>query len=391
MRGRLAVALLLVASLAFAAHATRYLDHQNDDAYITFRYARFLALGRGPYFNPGEHVEGYTNFLLMLLSSLVFAAGGEAAVPPAAKAIGIVSGLACVAASFVLARRLLGPALGDRAAQVGAATAALLLAGAESFALNATSGLETTLFAALVAVGVLLGMASLETGRWRGSGLAFAAACLTRPEGPLLAGGFWVGAALVAARGGAGRDTRATLRALAWDAVSLAVVVGGHLAFRIAAYDGEWLPNTFYAKIGGSGVVPTRAYIQAGTLLPFLGWAGAAVAAAGLGIEKRLWWSACPLVTTAGLAALLPVFTGTDWMPGWRLVVPGLPLVAVLVAVGWTVCLARLERYARGALLVLPLLAIPAWWSQAEARGVFRTVLDARARGVETALRPLAL
>jgi hypothetical protein len=37
-----------------------------DDAYIIFRYARNFALGRGLVFNVGERVEGYTSFLWTL-------------------------------------------------------------------------------------------------------------------------------------------------------------------------------------------------------------------------------------------------------------------------------------------------------------------------------------
>src|SRR5690606_24833666 len=34
-----------------------------DDSYISFRYARNLARGLGLVYNPGEAIEGYTNFL----------------------------------------------------------------------------------------------------------------------------------------------------------------------------------------------------------------------------------------------------------------------------------------------------------------------------------------
>lgn len=34
-----------------------------DDAYISFRYAQNAILGHGLVFNPGERVEGFTNFL----------------------------------------------------------------------------------------------------------------------------------------------------------------------------------------------------------------------------------------------------------------------------------------------------------------------------------------
>lgn len=45
----------------------QFWEQRNDDAFITFRYSRFLAEGQGPIYNLGERVEGYTNFLLMLI------------------------------------------------------------------------------------------------------------------------------------------------------------------------------------------------------------------------------------------------------------------------------------------------------------------------------------
>lgn len=41
-----------------------------DDAYITFRYARNFANGKGLVFNIGERVEGYSNFLWVILLSV---------------------------------------------------------------------------------------------------------------------------------------------------------------------------------------------------------------------------------------------------------------------------------------------------------------------------------
>src|SRR3954469_12755146 len=48
-----------------------------DDAYISFRYAENLVAGHGLVFNPGERVEGYTNFLWVLIIAAVHALGGE--------------------------------------------------------------------------------------------------------------------------------------------------------------------------------------------------------------------------------------------------------------------------------------------------------------------------
>jgi hypothetical protein len=41
-----------------------------DDAYISLRYAANWAGGRGLCFNPGERVEGYTNYLLVFLQMI---------------------------------------------------------------------------------------------------------------------------------------------------------------------------------------------------------------------------------------------------------------------------------------------------------------------------------
>lgn len=46
-----------------------------DDAYISYRYAKNFAQKYGLVFNPGERVEGYSNFLYVLLISTAFFAG----------------------------------------------------------------------------------------------------------------------------------------------------------------------------------------------------------------------------------------------------------------------------------------------------------------------------
>ena len=52
-----------------------------DDAYISFRYARNLVEGNGLVFNPGDRVEGYTNYLWTMLSAIPLATGTEDPLP----------------------------------------------------------------------------------------------------------------------------------------------------------------------------------------------------------------------------------------------------------------------------------------------------------------------
>ena len=57
------------------AHAAVYW-FLTDDAFISFRYARNLSNGDGLVFNPGfERVEGYTNFLWVILLAACDAIG----------------------------------------------------------------------------------------------------------------------------------------------------------------------------------------------------------------------------------------------------------------------------------------------------------------------------
>ena len=52
---------------AVAAVAAWWVRSVQDDAFISFRYAKNLANGSGLVFNSGERVEGYTNFLWTLI------------------------------------------------------------------------------------------------------------------------------------------------------------------------------------------------------------------------------------------------------------------------------------------------------------------------------------
>src|SRR5215208_1233784 len=58
---------VLIAGGVFAWLTARCYPFVIDDAFISFRYAANLAHGHGLVFNPGERVEGYTDFLWTVL------------------------------------------------------------------------------------------------------------------------------------------------------------------------------------------------------------------------------------------------------------------------------------------------------------------------------------
>jgi hypothetical protein len=315
----------------YLAHCFHFREYVNDDAYITFRYSRFLAMGRGPYFNIGEHVEGYTNCLLMLLMVPVIALLGPDAAPVAAKALGV----ACGAVSMLLAAGLAWR-IGRRAAPsspdttVAGLLAAGLLATSLPFAINSVSGLETLLYGLGLTAGVFLGTSAEEQERWHGAGVAFAAALLTRPEGALLFAVYWTAQLAIGLRA----PRPGWRRRLAIDTAIVAVVFLAHLAFRRVAYDGEWLPNTYYAKLGGFWGAGAAPYITSG-ILCVGGLTGAALATLGWLLGKPPRADIVPVAAVAVTGVLLPFVTGTDWMLGARLLVPYLPLAAVVLTLGW--------------------------------------------------------
>ncbi|MHC4236384.1 MAG: hypothetical protein ACYSUQ_14800, partial [Planctomycetota bacterium] len=128
-------------------HAAAY-TFLTDDAFISFRYARNLSEGLGLVFNPGfERVEGYSNFLWVVLLAGVNALG--LAPESAAHALtgGATVALWCLVVWFVYRTP---PAAGRRWLLLAAP---LFLAATRSVAVWSTSGLETRLFEVLVVGG----------------------------------------------------------------------------------------------------------------------------------------------------------------------------------------------------------------------------------------------
>jgi arabinofuranosyltransferase len=87
----------------------------DDDAYISYRYARNLFRGEGLVFNPGERTEGYSNFSYVLLTSLAFFVTGNEGVYFFACFLNLA--FACVA--FLVFAGFLRERLGNGLAAVG--------------------------------------------------------------------------------------------------------------------------------------------------------------------------------------------------------------------------------------------------------------------------------
>jgi arabinofuranosyltransferase len=308
------VVLLFAAMALYAAVTFHYRTELIDDAYISLRYARNLATGHGLVWNPGERVEGYTNFLWVLVLALIRAG------PFTVWALGVIAG----AALLVFLARL------PRSLEIPGAAGALLplvVAAHPAFGFWAAKGLETSLFSLLLTVGVCVA-ASARDFRKRLLGIhLLCLASLTRPEGLLFVILAVAAEVLRNDRAEAGRD-RMAMR-LAACLLPLGLIVP-HVVFRLAYY-GYPLPNTFYAKVGGGieqwwrGVVYLSSFfvLPEGILYLF------AIVAL---VKEKTPFRILGIALVAGFAEV--IYVGGDGFGAHRFLVPLLPILCLLTVKG---------------------------------------------------------
>ncbi len=213
-----------------------------DDAFISFRYADNLVQGHGLVYNPGEYVEGYTNFLWTVLMALPILVGQEPVV------FSWVLGTAGFLVSLILCYRLGIHVLRSR---TWALLAVLLVGTNFTFSIFATSGLETSLQSTLILAVFLLSFASLSSERITmrvalAVSLLTSAAILTRLDSALLLLIPYVLLLLQAVRQPASSHHRLiTLIALF---LPFTLIVGGWMLWKYGYY-GVLLPNTFSVRI----------------------------------------------------------------------------------------------------------------------------------------------
>lgn len=316
--------LLAIVAAALAVHlalAWRF-DFVCDDAYISFRYARHLAEGRGLTFNPVEvpPVEGFSNLLWVLWVAMFHAIG---VTPEAAsRATSVLCGAALIAlVTRFLLRRF---PLDARPALAGA----LCLAAMPPFAVWTTGGLETMAFA--LACFVAFERLSLDEGRPRGvaAGLCGAAATLLRADGAAWALAMIVAAALPLVR----RRDAALRKQVVIAAAIVAVVALAQIDWR-HEYFGEWMPNTARIKAGTTSLRVERGLDYLATFFLVIPLAAAlpiaAAAVRGGAAPMLALQSGAVLACAIGYSVLV----GGDFLPMGRFFVVAMPFVAVLAAI----------------------------------------------------------
>jgi hypothetical protein len=234
---------------AFAGVIALYADHArkasllidgvrwfwlDDDQMISMRYARNLAEGHGLVWNPGERVEGYTNFGWTLVMALVHLLRLPERLMPLAMTA--VSCLFCLALVFLAARILQRLEPKRLALTLPALLVCMLTCTDVMF--WATSGFETVLVTLLhlcVVLRVVSGSA-LDVKLL----LPLALIPIARSDGMHV----WLGDALLVFL--LAKEKKRAILPLLLSLAPFAL----HLSFRLAYY-GDLLPNTYYLKVYG--------------------------------------------------------------------------------------------------------------------------------------------
>ena len=306
-------AIVAVAGSLIARHAFDLRGLNVDDAYIHLHIARNWAEGAGPVFNLGERVEASTSPAWLALLTLLLRAG--------------LPGTAAVSVLEVAATALAGAGVAVLALELGGASVGLLaplvLAALPAFSIWAASGLETPLAAGLLAWCLWL---SLRVGRARSGalelGLLLVLLASTRPEMVTLAP-----VLIAVAVWRLPRQHRLQSALLAGSAFALPA---GALLLLRHSYYGQWVPNTYVAKVAGIDLAHRLLgvrYIAKFVIMHAPLFAACAL----LRADQRARMLPALLCVAALLVAIM--WTGGDHFYFGRLAVPALALLCLPLAV----------------------------------------------------------
>lgn len=303
--------LLIFPLLLFFWNIWLCFSYINDDAFISFRYAKNFLVGQGLVFNPGEYVEGYTNFLWVMVCSVLIRFAGAANILVAAKILAIALSVGTIVITFLSAQLLYRYRL-------PVLIAVLLLASNMGYAANSVSGLETSLFTFWITLAFFSRLIqSCQIGD-RMFVLSMVGASLTRPEG------FFLFIILT----GIHLGNRIALQRIVRCCFYFSLGTIPYLLWKVAYY-GSLLPNTYYAKPGTiqGGLYYSYRFLTEGGYTKY--WGLPLIILLGGLVERRTYryW----YIGFLGGGILMVICSGGDWMLGWRFCMPFLPILFLIM------------------------------------------------------------
>ena len=306
----------------------RYSSFTVDDAYISFRYAENAAAGKGIVFNPGEYVEGYTNFLWVALLGACKKIGMD--IEQSAAWLGAICSVVTVVVTLLLSERLSQNSRRGRFPLVFVGLTLISLTLNPTFGIWAVAGLETPLFMMLLGLAVWRHLRETDTNRFSFSPLIFGLLALTRPEGIMFftltvlhrAAFLW-------------RDAPHKLRFSKFAGMVglFALIVIPHILWRWNYYD-SLFPNTYYAKVSGGGLRLSGVKYVVDFFVSYGGVAFFLVCCALFAQRRWREYQTTYFLLLFGVNVAYFVYVGGDWMPSFRFFAPLLPIYFLCIQAG---------------------------------------------------------
>jgi arabinofuranosyltransferase len=311
--------ILLLICIVICLYNCLQLKFTVDDAYISMRYARHLYEGKGLVYNIGEYVEGYSNFLWVII--LAFGGSLGFNLPFIANVLGILFSLLTLVVVFKLMERI------NDGVSLWSILPVIFLSTNWDFTGWATGGLETALFTLLLFVTIYRFYEEViaRTSSYQLSAIICGLLCLTRPEGYLFSGLYFLTFGFVEVK----KRNDWLKRVTAWLAI-VAIIVVPHIIWKIIYY-GDILPNSFYIKVNkpayfergiryaGFYLIQSHAYLW---ILPII-----------IGIKKRLFCIYFMFIYSL-IYVLYILWVGGDWM-ALRFFAPIIPVLIFMMVVGF--------------------------------------------------------
>lgn len=323
---------LIVAIVIFILLALHF-DFIQDDAYISFRYAGNLLAGNGLVYNIAERVEGYTNFLWVILLAL-FKKTILMDYITTARLLSLFCGGMIFILSFLFAR------FHSRDNHFSVAiSSVILLVSNQALAYWSISGLETTAFAFLCFASLYL-----EYSRPRLTPAILVLATLTRPEGGLVF-------IIVLLH----RIIKQHRFPIGFFLIYF-ILLAPYGLFKLIYY-GSLLPNPFYAKSGFGLEYITSGIEYLWQFLSTIGVFGIIFLAPLISLPK-LWSKYSLLYLFVGIYLAYIVWVGGDVLKVYRFFIPILPVLYFLFAISVSSLISMLIVKLRNKLFWGPILTM---------------------------------
>ena len=297
-----------------------------DDSMISMRYAWNFAHGLGLVWNAGQRVEGYSNLLMTLVMSLASVFLEKKFAVLAVQIFGLFTVLITAYITKKVADEINEGKPHRELIGFLAATCVLLYYPLSYWTLM---GMETGLLTLLLMACTLFAIRWLKTNKTSNlvlaaimSGLAF----LTRNDSILLSALVF---AYIGLEAHINERDKQTFQKIFYAACLVAIFVIAQTVFRYLYY-GELLPNTYVLKLSG---IPLSIRLVGGYqfLQPFFQQSALLLVFALVGLLLDMRRVNALLLSFIVVAVFYQIYVGGDPWQLWRMLVPAMPALFILV------------------------------------------------------------